>query len=144
MEERKFVDFKKREFRVKEFIKGNLGAGKVSRVKLEYTPVGEKIVVMTNKPGYIIGKQGAKINELTTKLKKNFALENPHIEIAEIASPDLDSQTVADEIALALERFGNSRFKAIAYKFLVRIMKAGALGVEIRLSGRLPGERAKS
>jgi len=144
MEERKFVDFKKGEYRVKEFIKESLGKGKVSKVRLEYTPVGEKIVVLTNKPGYIIGKQGAKINELTFKLKKNFKLENPHIEIGDIGNPDLDAQTVADEIAFSLERFGSSRFKAIAYKFLVRIMKAGARGVEIRLSGRLPSERAKS
>ncbi|MEK6919047.1 MAG: 30S ribosomal protein S3 [Nanoarchaeota archaeon] len=144
MEERKFVDFKKREFRVKEFIKNNLGMGKVSRVKLEYTPVGEKVVVLTDKPGYIIGKQGAKINELTIKLKKMFKLENPHIEIADIGNPDLDAQTVADEIALGLERFGNIRFKAITYKYLVKIMAAKALGVEIRVSGKLPGERAKS
>src|SRR3989344_132888 len=144
MEERKFVDFKKREFRVKEFIKNNLGMGKVSRVKLEYTPVGEKVVVLTDKPGYIIGKQGAKINELTIKLKKMFKLENPHIEIADIGNPDLDAQTVADEIALGLERFGNIRFKAITYKYLVKIMAAKALGVEIRVSGKLPGERAKT
>lgn len=144
MEERKFVDFKKREFRVKEYIKNNLGMGKVSRVKLEYTPVGEKVVVLTDKPGYIIGKQGAKINELTMKLKKNFKLENPHIEIADIGNPDLDAQTVADEIALGLERFGNIRFKAITYKYLVKIMAAGALGVEMRISGKLPGERAKT
>ncbi len=144
MEERKFVDFKKREFRVKEFIKESLGRGKISKVKLEYTPVGEKIVVLTNKPGYIIGKQGAKINELTLRLKKNFKLENPHIEIAEIPNPDLDAQTVADEIALALERFGNIRFKSIIYRYLQRVMNSRAQGVEIRVSGKLPGERAKT
>jgi len=144
MEERKFVDFKKDEFRVKEFIKENLGMGRISEVNMEYTPVGEKIVVLTNKPGYIIGKQGSKINELTTKLKRNFKLENPHIEISELTQPDLDARTVADEIGLGLERFGNIRFKAIAYRYLQRIMKAGAKGVEIRISGKLPGERAKT
>jgi small subunit ribosomal protein S3 len=144
MEERKFVDFRKGEYRVKEYIKQALGMGKISRIKLEYTPVGEKIIVLTDKPGYIIGKQGAKINELTTKLKRNFKMENPHIEIADLGNPDLDSQTVADEIALGLERFGNVRFKAIAYKYMVRIMGAGALGVEMRISGKLPGERAKT
>ncbi|MBS3074185.1 30S ribosomal protein S3 [Candidatus Pacearchaeota archaeon] len=144
MEERKFVDFKKGEYRVKEFIKESLGRGKASKVIMEYTPVGEKVVVFTNKPGYIIGKQGAKINELTVRLKKNFKLENPHIEIAEIPNPDLDAQTVADEIALALERFGNVRFKAITYKYLQRVMSSKAQGVEIRVSGKLPGERAKT
>jgi small subunit ribosomal protein S3 len=43
-----------------------------------------------------------------------------------------------------LEKFGNLKFKNIAYKELVKIMKAGALGVELRLSGKLPSDRAKS
>jgi small subunit ribosomal protein S3 len=51
---------------------------------------------------------------------------------------------VADEIAMALERMGNLKFKVIAYKKLQEIMKAGALGCELRLSGKLPSERAKS
>jgi small subunit ribosomal protein S3 len=56
----------------------------------------------------------------------------------------LDAQLVADRIALELEKLGNLKFKTIAYKELVRIMRAGALGVEIRLSGKLPSDRAKS
>ena len=47
-------------------------------------------------------------------------------------------------MALSLERFGSIRFKAIAYKMLTRIKGAGALGSELRLSGKLPSERAKS
>ncbi|PIN94805.1 hypothetical protein COU61_00080 [Candidatus Pacearchaeota archaeon CG10_big_fil_rev_8_21_14_0_10_35_13] len=66
------------------------------------------------------------------------------MEIAEINNPDFDSRTVADDIALSLERFGNLRFKAIAYRSLQRIMRAGALGAEISISGKLPGERAKT
>lgn len=144
MEEKKFVMFKKDEFGVKEFIKNNLGKGRMSSVIVEYTPIGEKIIITTNKPGYVIGKGGERIDELTQVLRKKFNLENPHIEIREITKPEFDAQTIADEIALALEKMGNLKFKVIAYKMLDRIMKAGALGAEIRLSGRLPSERAKS
>lgn len=144
MEEKKFVQFKKDELGVKEFIKHSLGIGIVSRVNLEYTPVGEKIVVYTNKPGLVIGRRGEKIAELTEILKKRFKLENPHIEIAEITRPELDSQIMADEIAMLIERQGSIRFKLSAYRALERIISAGALGVEIVLSGKLPGERAKS
>ncbi|MBU0957441.1 MAG: 30S ribosomal protein S3 [Nanoarchaeota archaeon] len=144
MEERKFVQMKKEELGVKEYIKSNLGKGKISTVQIEYTPIGEKIIVSTTKPGFVIGKRGEKINELTDILKKRFNLENPHIEIQEILNPDFDAQNVADDLALALERMGNLKFKVIAYRAIDRIMKSGALGVEIVMSGKLPSKRAKT
>jgi len=144
MEEKKFVSFKKEELGVKEYIKKELGKGRISTVSIEYTPVGEKIIIATSKPGLVIGRKGEKIDELTRVLKKRFKLDNPHIEIREIIEPRLDAQLVADEIALSLERLGSLKFKVVAYKMLQEIMRAGALGVEIVLSGRLPSERAKS
>lgn len=144
MDEKKFVQFKKREYAMKKYVWNSLGKGKVSSIKVEYTPVGEKIVVSTDKPGLIIGSRGEKIDNLTKILKLRFKLENPNIEINEIRNANLDAQLVADRIALDLEKFGNLKFKTIAYKELVRIMKAGALGVELRLSGKLPSDRAKS
>jgi len=144
MEERITVKFKKTEFKIREMIKKNVGKGKISRVRIEYTPVGEKIIISTHKPGLVIGRGGEKINELTELLKTEFKLENPHIEIDEILQMDLDAQLVADDIALGLERFGPMKFKVLAYRALQRIMKAGALGCEIRLGGKLPSTRAKS
>ena len=70
-------------------------------------------------------------------------LENPYIEIDEIRIPEFDAQLMADEIALSIERLGPLKFKVISYRALQRIMGAGALGAEIRLSGKLPGSRAK-
>ena len=144
MEEQKFIKLKKEEFGIKEYIKRDLGRGKISKLNIEYTPVGEKIIISTSKPGLVIGRGGGKIEDLTEILKKRFKLENPHIEIKEIKDPLFDAQTVADEIALALERTGNLKFKVIAYKKLQEIMAAGVLGCEIRLSGKLPSDRAKS
>ncbi len=144
MEERNTVKFKKDEFEIKEYVKKSAGKGKVSKVRIEYTPVGEKIIISTHKPGLIIGRGGEKISELTRVLKTQFKLENPHIEIDEITEPEFDAQIIADEIALGLERFGPLKFKVVAYRALERIMKAGALGAEIRLGGKLPGSRAKS
>lgn len=144
MEERSIVKFKKEEFAIKEYIKSSLGKGKISRVRIEYTPVGEKIIISTNKPGMVIGRGGEKIDELTRFLKTRFKLENPHIEIDEIKQPEFDAQIMADDIALSIERFGPIKFKVVAYKVLQRVINAGALGVEIRLSGKLPGARAKT
>ena len=144
MKEKNVVQFKKEEFTIREYIKEMLGKGKVSRIKIEYTPIGEKIIISTHKPGLVIGRKGEKIREMTKILKTKFKLENPNIEIDEIIQPEFDAQINADEIALELERFGPLRFKVIAYRKLQKIMNAGALGVEIRLSGKLPGARAKT
>ncbi|MFA7707657.1 MAG: 30S ribosomal protein S3 [Candidatus Pacearchaeota archaeon] len=144
MEERKFINLKKEEFGIKEYIKRDLGRGKISRLDIEYTPVGEKIIISTSKPGFVIGRKGEKIEELTRVLKTKFKLENPHIEISEIKNPLFDAQLVADEIAMALERMGNLKFKVIAYKKLQDIIRGGALGCELRISGKLPSDRAKS
>jgi small subunit ribosomal protein S3 len=144
MEERQTVKFKKDEFAIKEYIKSILGKGKISRVRIEYTPIGEKVIVSTNKPGLVIGRKGEKIEELTNVLKTKFKLENPRVEIEEIMQPEFDAQIIADEIALGLERLGPLKFKVIAYKNLQRIMNAGALGAEIVLGGKLPSSRAKT
>ena len=144
MEEKRFVGVRKDEYNIKQFVKRMFGMGKVSRVRIEYTPVGEKIVVSTHKPGWIIGKRGEKINELTEVLKKKFKMENPHVDIEEIMHPEFDAQLVADDIAMTLERFGAMKYKASAYRALGKIKNSGALGAELRVSGKLPSDRARS
>jgi small subunit ribosomal protein S3 len=144
MEEKQTVKFKKEEFAIKEIIRKNIGKGKMSKVRIEYTPVGEKVIISTDKPGLVIGRGGESLNELSNMLKKNFKFQNLHIEIEEIKEPEFDAQTIADEIALGLERFGPLKFKVIAYRTLEKVMKSGALGCEIRLGGKLPSSRAKS
>ena len=144
MEEKKFINFKKEELGVKEFVKRTLGKGRISNVTIEYTPVGEKIIVSTNKPGLVIGRKGEKIELLTTTLKRKFKLDNPHVEINEILDKNLDAQLVADEIALTLERQGSLRFKVTAYRALKDIIRSGARGVELVLAGKLPSDRART
>jgi len=144
MEEKKFVKFKKEELGVKEYVKRSLGKGRISDVTIEYTPVGEKIIVSTSKPGLVIGRRGEKIDELTRVIKRRFHFDNPHVEIREIMEPLFDAKLVADEIALSLEKLGSLKFKVIAYKMLQQIIGRGALGAEIVLSGKLPSERARS
>ena len=144
MEEKGIVKFKKEEFAVKEYIKTKLGKGRMSKVRIEYTPVGEKIIISTHKPGLVIGRGGSRIGELTQTLKQKFKLENPHIEVDEIKKPEFDAQINADDITSGLEALGPLKFKVLAYRALQKIIESGALGAEIRLSGKLPGARAKT
>ena len=110
MIEKKFVEEKKQEFEIKEFIRKKLGKGKVSDVKIERTPIGEKIVISTTKPGLVIGRSGEIIQDIGRVLKEKFSLENPQIEVAEVLNPLFDAQTVADNIATALENLGPLSF----------------------------------
>lgn len=143
MEEKKFVGVRKDEYNIRQFVMRMFGKGKVSKVRIEYTPVGEKIVVSTHKPGWIIGKNGEKINELTETLKKRFKMENPHVDIEEILHPEFDAKLVADDIALTLERFGAMKYKAASYRVLGKIKNSGAMGAELRVSGKLPSDRSR-
>ncbi|MBW3017415.1 hypothetical protein KY316_03500, partial [Candidatus Woesearchaeota archaeon] len=77
-------------------------------------------------------------------LKEKFNLDNPQIEIAEVGNVFLDANVVGEMIVNDLERFGSMRFKQIGHRMVENIMRAGALGVEIRMSGKIPSARAKS
>lgn len=145
MIERKFVAEKMREFLVNQYLFKELGAGKFSSFEIRRTPLGERVIIYTTRPGLIVGKGGENIKDLTRVLKMRFKMENPQIEVAEIKEPNLDAQNMAEQIVNVLERFGPKRFKSVGYKTLQKIIDAGAMGAEIVVSGRgLPGARAKS
>jgi len=142
--ERKFVAQKIKEFQIQEFIEQNLKKVGHSHTKLVKTPLGEKIVIFASRPGLVVGRKGENIKKLTKVLKRKFNLENPQIEISEVENPNLDAQIVAEKIANSLERFGTQKFKGVGHKTMADVMGAGAMGVEIIISGKIPGARAKS
>ena len=144
MIERQFVAQRLKEFRVQEYIEQELGRSGYSHTQIKRTPLGEKVIVYTSRPGLVVGKKGENIQRLTQVLKRRFKMENPQIEIGEIQNPFLDVHYVADRIASTFERFGSKRFKAIGYRTLQNIMDAGAMGAEIVIAGKVPSARAKS
>jgi len=144
MIERQFVAQKLKEFQIQEYITETLGNVGHSHTKLQRTPLGEKIVVFSSRPGLVVGRKGANIKKLTTTLKKRFGLENPQIEISEVENINLDATIVAERIISSLEKFGTQRFKGVGHKSIQDVMNAGALGVEILISGKIPSSRAKT
>ncbi len=144
MIEREFIKERMKQLKIKETIGENFNKGaEIGRVTVEKTPLGERIVISTTRPGIIIGRGGSTIKGLTNKLKNKFKLENPQIETSEIPDPYTSAAVVATKIASELERFGPSRFKGIGYRELGRIMNSGALGVEIVIDGPIPGARSR-
>ena len=143
MIERQFVKQKKKEFQIEEFVAGNLSNVGHSGTKMQRTPLGEKIIVSASRPGLVVGREGQNIKRLTSALKKKFKLENPQIEINEVDNISLDAHIVAEKIASSLERFGITRFKGVGHKVMKEVMDAGARGIEIIISGKVPSSRAK-
>ena len=145
MIERQIISQKVRQFHIQEYIESKVGKTGYSHTEIQRTPLGEKVVIFTSHPGLVVGRKGENIKELTDNLKKNFGMENPQIEVAEIENPLFDAQLVAKVIVSSLERFGPKRFKSLGYKTLENILHAGALGAEIIIGGRgVPSSRARS
>jgi small subunit ribosomal protein S3 len=143
MEQSKILTQKIKEFKIQEFVESSLKGVGLSTTKLVPTPLGDKIVISASRPGLIVGRKGQSIKKLTNMLKNKFKLENPQIEINEITNINLDPEIVSERIANSLERFGLSRFKGVGHKTMSDVMSAGALGIEIIISGKVPSSRAK-
>ncbi|MCF7871813.1 30S ribosomal protein S3 [Candidatus Woesearchaeota archaeon] len=144
MIERKFVAQNIKEFEIKKYLFNELSRVGLSDVKLQRTPLGEKIVVTASRPGLVVGKGGSNITRLTKELKLIFKLENPQIEIEELLDPRADASITAEMIANSLEKYGPARFKGVGHKAMSTVMSSGALGVEILISGKIPSSRAKT
>lgn len=144
MIERDFVAQKTKEYYIQRYIESKLARSGISSIRLKKIPLGEKIIISTARPSLIVGSKGSNIRELTKDLKREFNLENPQIEINEVKDIFLDPVIVAEKIATSMERFGSARFKGIGHKIMENVMKSGALGIEIVISGKIPSARAKS
>ncbi len=124
------------EFFWREFETAGFGGVDITR-----TPLGTNIVVYVMRPGIIIGRGGRTIKNLAIILEEDFNLPNPQISVAEIEVPELDAHVMASRVASALRR--GVHFRRAGYWALNQIMDAGALGVEITISGRLRTMRAR-
>ncbi|MBS3156017.1 30S ribosomal protein S3 [Candidatus Woesearchaeota archaeon] len=145
MIEKQILKKKIKEYLLQDHIAGELPKGSYSKLELKKTPLGEKIIIYTSRPGLVVGSKGANINRLNKILKTKFEMENPEIEIAEIENPNLDPKSVAERIVSSFERFGPKRFKSLGYRALQDVINAGAIGAEIVISGRgVPSSRAKT
>ncbi len=144
MIERKIIQQKSFNYAMSEYLRKELNDVAIKSIEFEKTPSGERIIINTSTPGLVIGRQGSTIKKLTESLKEKFNLENPQIKIGEVKEPYLSASIVAKMIANDLARFGLKKFKLTTFKSIMGVMGAGAMGVEIRVTGKIPSSRAKS
>jgi len=136
-----FVKENARKVEIDEYLSQDLKRAGYSRVEMNKTPLGTRIVIYAAKPGLVIGRRGQSIRDLTKILEEQFGVENPQISVATLDAPELDPKVVASQIAMALQR--GIHFRRAAYWALQRTTEAGALGVEIAIRGKLTTDRAR-
>ena len=124
------------DFQVREFLKKELDNAFVSKIYIERPAQSAKVTIHTARPGMIIGKRGEDIDRLREKLTQIMNVP-VSLNIQEIRKPDLDAQLVAANIALQLEK--RAMFRRVMKRAAQNTMRQGALGVKIKVSGRLGG-----
>jgi small subunit ribosomal protein S3 len=126
---------------IDEYLQKKLERAGYGGVNLSKTPLGTHVVIYAMRPGLVIGRGGETIKELATALEENFKLSNPQISVSEIEVPEFNASVIASRVASALER--GVHFRRAGFWALNQVMEAGALGVEIVISGKLRTERAR-
>lgn len=139
--ERAFIKKGIKRSELEEFLEDELERAGYGGMDLKRTPTGTRITLYVERPGIVIGRKGRSIQQLTDELAQKFDVEKPQVEVSEIEAPELSAPIMAHRIAFALSR--GRYFRRVGYSALRRIMRAGARGAEIVISGKLSGEHAR-
>jgi len=137
-----FIEENVKHLEVKKFLQKELASVGWGKIDVSKTPLGVRVQIHSTKPGLVIGHKGATIQNLTRVLREKYTLDNPQIEVKQIEIPEFNARSMAQSVASALER--GIQFRRAAYSAVKQIMGAGAQGVEIRIAGKITGERAKA
>lgn len=135
---KEFVEYVIEDEKIRREIRKKYGKfAEISRVEIFRYPGKVIVTIHTSKPGLLIGKGGQEIENLQAELKKIVGDKDLKIFVKEVKVPELDAQIVADRIARAIEnRFP---YKVVVRKAMDATMRAGALGIKVRVGGRLGG-----
>lgn len=125
---------------IRAYLMKELKDALLDRVEIERARQKLTITIYTAKPGSVIGRSGAGIEELNKKIKKMFFRGRRidlHVNVKEIQQPSLSAAVVGRQIAIDLEK--RLPFRRSMKMTIERVLKAGALGVKVTISGRLNG-----
>lgn len=117
-------------------LKDRLRSAGVNSIDIERAANKLVVRIYTARPGIIIGRKGAEIDKLKNEVQKRTNRE-VHIDIQEVHRPELDSQLVAESIALQLEK--RVAFRRAMRKAVDSALRFGCKGIKVRVAGRLNG-----
>jgi small subunit ribosomal protein S3 len=140
--EKEYAPNLQEDLRIRGYVKQRLIHAGVSSVEIERKSSRVHVIIHTARPGIVIGKKGAEIENLKKDLQK-FVKKDVSITIQEIRRPETDAQLTAENVAMQLER--RIAFRRAMKKTVLSSMKLGAKGIKIHVAGRLGGaEMARS
>lgn len=125
---------------IKEFLKKKLSAAFVSRINIERTAKDMNVIIYSARPGVIIGKNGAGIEDLKKEIKNKLVKDKKvklNVNIIEVNNPNLDAELVGQLIKQDIEK--RIPFRRALKQAMSKVEKAGAKGVKMQISGRLNG-----
>ncbi|MGI6735167.1 MAG: 30S ribosomal protein S3 [Bacilli bacterium] len=137
-----FATFLKEDMEVREFLGKELKEALLSHIEIDRVNTfesGYSVIVSVHvaRVGVVIGQQGERVKELTTKLAKIIKTGEVKINVVDIKNPDLNASLVAQDIARQLEARGS--FRIVQKRTIQRVRRAGAKGIKTLVSGRLNG-----
>ena len=123
-----------------DFLRKEIKESGFHKVEVSKTPTGTKITLHVTRPGIVIGRKGAGIKQLTEKVETDFGFKNPQISVEEVPKAELSPSVMCNRLAAHIER--GTAFRRATMWTLNQIMEAGAMGVQITISGKLRGDRS--
>ena len=123
-----------------DFLREKIKDAGFDSVEISKTPTGTKIVLYVTRPGIVIGRKGSGIKDLTEKIQTDFGYKNPQISVEEILKPELSPSVMCNRMSAHIER--GTAFRRATMWTMNQIMEAGAMGVQITISGKLRGDRS--
>ena len=133
---RDFADNLVEDQKIRKFLKKKLFAAGISEIEIERTAKMVKVNLYTAKPGIVIGKGGAEVENIKAEISKLVG-KDVNLNIVEVKDFDTNAQLVAENIAGQLEK--RVSFRRAMKQCMQKAMKAGALGIKTAVSGRLGG-----
>lgn len=128
----------KEDNQIRKFVKKNYSNCAISKIEIERTKSKLVVNIYTGRPGMLIGAKGVGIEEFKKQLAKNISLtKNLFVNVKEIKKPDLDAVLVAESIVSQLEK--RIPFRRCLKSALQRVMKSGAKGCKVQVSGVVDG-----
>jgi small subunit ribosomal protein S3 len=124
------------DIKLRRYLDKRLQRAAVAKTEIERAGDKIKVTITTARPGVVIGKKGAEIDELRKDLD-NIATGHVSVDVVEVKRPELDAALIAQTVAEQLE--GRVAFRRAMRKAVQSANKSGAKGIRIQCSGRLGG-----
>ena len=134
---REFSNLLFEDIKLRQYIKKTLSHAGISSVEVERSANRVRVNIHTARPGIIIGKKGLEVDRLKEELQKMISGKQVNLNIKEVRRAELDANLVAQNVALQLEK--RVSFRRDMKKSVLSSLRFGALGIKIRVSGRLGG-----